>query len=220
MEISRKTAKKSAKKTKWMKKEERKTSILNTAVELFSKRGVVHTTMKDIATEEGISEAAVYKYFKNKTAIFEEIVNKGLALSENMWKNFEENIDKLSDDPYSTLYSLIKEFWNFAVKYRKILVIMMKEFYDPNLKPIFEKIMKNRTAAEVLTTFFRSCQKKGKIKDNISPELIAYIFISASKPAIGATGYLEEGFKYNHNIEKNITEFLRLFFEGIKADNH
>jgi len=202
---------------RYMKREERMNSIMNTAVSLFLKKGVAHTTMKDIADAEGISEAAVYKYFKNKQAIFEVIAEKGIRLIDSKWANFEKNMDKMAEDPYKTLFLLKQEFWNFAFKYRDFVLVLMKEFYDPNLRPIFKKMARKKTTAKILTEFFKKCQEKGKIREDIPPSTLAYFFLSASRPVLGATGYLEAGFNYStHDVEKSITDFLKVFFEKKK----
>ncbi|UJG40837.1 MAG: TetR/AcrR family transcriptional regulator [Candidatus Heimdallarchaeum aukensis] len=202
---------------KWLKKEERKERILRTAIELFSKKGVAYTTMKDIAEEEGVSEALVYKYFRNKTEIFETIIKRGIELSNKMWKQFGEKIDELSENPYETLYRVSLEFWNFALKFRKILLILYKEFHNPELRPIFEELAQSTIALEKLTEFFRKCQEKGKIRKDVRAKTLAFLFISSSRPALGATGYLEEGFKIESNeIEENIKEILTILFEGIR----
>lgn len=50
---------------------ERKDEIIQTALELFSKKGYEHTTIQDIAEKMGISQGLCYRYFKSKQAIYE-----------------------------------------------------------------------------------------------------------------------------------------------------
>ncbi|MCK4689198.1 MAG: TetR/AcrR family transcriptional regulator, partial [Candidatus Marinimicrobia bacterium] len=50
--------------------EERKKRIIDAAIKIFSEKGFQGTKTKEIAKAAGISEAMVFKYFKNKKFIY------------------------------------------------------------------------------------------------------------------------------------------------------
>jgi AcrR family transcriptional regulator len=52
-------------------------AILDSALELFSKRGFANTTTLDIAKEAGISKGLIYNYFHTKEEILESILEQG-----------------------------------------------------------------------------------------------------------------------------------------------
>ena len=63
--------------------------ILEEALKQFSEKGFVGTSMSDIAKPLGITKAALYKHFKSKQQIFDEIISE----SEERFKDiFEELI--------------------------------------------------------------------------------------------------------------------------------
>ena len=56
------------------KKENIREAILNESLELFAERGYEETAVKDIAERCNISTGNVYKYFKNKADIYENLI--------------------------------------------------------------------------------------------------------------------------------------------------
>jgi AcrR family transcriptional regulator len=50
-----------------------KTKIFDTAIDLFSDRGYERTSVREIASALGITEGAIYRHYKSKEAILEEI---------------------------------------------------------------------------------------------------------------------------------------------------
>ncbi|HTX52835.1 MAG TPA: helix-turn-helix domain-containing protein, partial [Candidatus Baltobacteraceae bacterium] len=53
---------------------ERRQQIINTAAELFSRKGFSGTTTREIARSIGASEATVFKHFATKEALYDAII--------------------------------------------------------------------------------------------------------------------------------------------------
>lgn len=51
-------------------------NILDVALSVFSHRGVIHTTMDDVAKASGYGRRTLYTYFKNRDELFEEVIFK------------------------------------------------------------------------------------------------------------------------------------------------
>ena len=58
-----------------MAAEDRRLQILQVAVSLFSQRGFVGTTTKEIAQAAGVSEAMVFRHFANKQELYSAILD-------------------------------------------------------------------------------------------------------------------------------------------------
>ncbi len=54
---------------------EKRQEILDASQALFSKFGLKKVTTDDIARGAGISKATIYRYYRNKSQIFDEVVN-------------------------------------------------------------------------------------------------------------------------------------------------
>jgi AcrR family transcriptional regulator len=57
----------------------RKDKILREATELFSRHGFEGTSMRMIARASGITEAAIYRHFENKSHLYEEVIRTKAA---------------------------------------------------------------------------------------------------------------------------------------------
>ena len=58
--------------------DDNKTKILNTALELFSKKGLGESTVDEIVKESGLSKGTFYYYFKGKNQLFLELLETGV----------------------------------------------------------------------------------------------------------------------------------------------
>lgn len=65
-------------------RDERRAQILQAALRVFARRGMVATKISDIAKEAGLSHGLVYHYFKSKEEIFMTLVQKALDSSLNV----------------------------------------------------------------------------------------------------------------------------------------
>jgi AcrR family transcriptional regulator len=62
-------------------RDERREQIINAAVKVFSKRGIIGTKMSMIAAEAGVSHGLVYHYFKTKDELFTMIIQGAVQTS-------------------------------------------------------------------------------------------------------------------------------------------
>ncbi len=62
-----------------LKREARRAEVLNAALTVFAKKGYHGTSISDIIEAAGIARGTFYLYFKNKRAIFEELLSTFLA---------------------------------------------------------------------------------------------------------------------------------------------
>lgn len=92
-----------ARKTKAQAQETRQ-HILDTALHLFSQKGVVSTSLADIAQAAGVTRGAIYWHFKNKSELFNEI----WQLTESSIYELEiEYRAKFPGDPLSVIRELL-----------------------------------------------------------------------------------------------------------------
>ena len=76
-----------------MSKEERKISIINSALKLFAKNGFYSTTIPDIAKALNMSVGNMYNYFKSKESLAKEIIKYiSHYLGERLKEINEQNI--------------------------------------------------------------------------------------------------------------------------------
>jgi len=97
-------------------REERKTLIMDVALEHFAKEGYHKTTINHIARHAGISKGLMYNYFTSKESLLFEIIMRSV---NEMYSDFDRNKDGyLSEEEFEffirRLFNLLKEkksFW-------------------------------------------------------------------------------------------------------------
>src|ERR671930_18978 len=60
---------------------ERPAEILEAALALFVEKGFAATRLDDVAARAGLSKAAIYLYFQDKTALFQGVVRQAIAVN-------------------------------------------------------------------------------------------------------------------------------------------
>lgn len=105
-----------------MERSERsRTAILDAALELFSHRGYGATSMRDIATNAGVSTGSVYHHFEDKEALFQALLEQFQAITRRA--DFPINVvlergDFLDD--FATLAAAAQEVW---IRWRAYLAL-------------------------------------------------------------------------------------------------
>src|SRR5262245_8429507 len=85
---------------------ERPGEILEAALALFVEKGFAATRLDDAAARAGLSKAAIYLYFEDKTALFQGVVRQAVAANLGT----VEAMLKAHQGPVATLLPRILEF--------------------------------------------------------------------------------------------------------------
>ncbi len=189
-----------------MKGNEKKKIITQVAQNIFSKYGLIKTTVDEIAKAARMGKASLYHYFQSKEDIFKEVVEK-----ENKYlkeKIREAIINEDTPQKKMKIYILKK------MEYLKELVNINSALKDEYLEnyAFIEKIRKKNSREELFT--IREILQEGEDNGifNISDiELTAFSIASALKG-------LEYPWSINISfpeIESNTDKLLEILFNGI-----
>lgn len=120
------------------KKEKTMQSIMDTAIYLFSTLGYNATTTALIAREAHVSEAIIFKYYKNKENLLKEISSIAISqIIENISIiPFLKNVEASKGYPLKDfIRSLIQERLDFLYKNNELIKLLLLEMqYSENLK--------------------------------------------------------------------------------------
>lgn len=61
-----------------LKRDQTRSSVLDAAENVFGSRGLQKTKMGDVATAANVSRPLLYRYFRDKEALFEAVVDRVL----------------------------------------------------------------------------------------------------------------------------------------------
>lgn len=122
--------------------------ILQTTGKLFSQRGYFGVSMQDIASEVGITKAALYYHFTNKDNLVEILMRQAV---DELKKELKQAINK-SKIPSDVVFNLIKTFLDFKIKHPEISLLVSLGINKDKKIPILQFIIDLRIE---LTTFLR-----------------------------------------------------------------
>ncbi len=151
----------------------RQEQIIKISLEIIKNHGIQKLTMREIAKQAGSSEQAIYRHFENKLAILYSIIeyfNEHLSASfketstpnniiEKIRLLIDVHLNYLSENPAFASVIFSEEIFQNEIS----LVENVREALDKRLNHINELISEG--------------QEKGEIRNDISSEHLAHIFL-------------------------------------------
>ncbi len=143
-----------------MAKDTRK-KIIEAALKLFSKKGYLGATTKEIAREANVAEVTLFRYFSSKEVLFEEVINTYSFLPK-----LKIIISEIQEKDYIEALKIIaKNFLDLLETNKDLIKIMNSEMqrYPKQIKKIYENVMDN--TIRLLSEYFKELQKRGILKE-------------------------------------------------------
>lgn len=167
-----------------VKKDEIRNRILETAQRLFIKRGYENTSLKQIAEKSNISKSNIYRYYRSKDEIYENLAGSAReAVIKASYHFFTpEFIGKYTPDKCDEISAVLARLFS---EHHSGILIMLRSSVGKDRK-LLEELIINR--------FIEACP----IKDEDIKKLISRIML------FGFTDILLE-----HSDEKSISAGLR-----------
>jgi AcrR family transcriptional regulator len=132
-------------------KEVTKKKIIDTAIRMISANGFNATTTAGIAREAGLSEAIIYKYFRDKQNLLKTIATRAIGqIVENLSLiPLRRNIEKSRDfPPREFIKSIIVERLHFLDRnYEMLKVLLMEIQYNQSLYELAQNALFTETVA-------------------------------------------------------------------------
>ena len=162
-----------------MSGDERRSQILQMAINLFSQRGFNGTTTKEIAKASGISEAMVFRHFATKNELYDAILDYK-ACNSGQSMPWEEN---------SVIRQAIEKNDDYAVFYNLALNAMNKHQDDPDfMRLLFHSALEEHTLSdkffdefvvriyEFISAYIMKRQQDGAMRE-VEPRIVVRAFL-------------------------------------------
>jgi AcrR family transcriptional regulator len=121
----------------------RKEQVLNATQKLIIDKGYSNFSMKDVASEMGMSTGMIYHYFENK----EDLLLNALKYSfANPYKKVMETVDPLEEyfDKISTYFDNISDSQTTSTDFWVLLINYLGQVrYAPDISRIMQKFISN-----------------------------------------------------------------------------
>jgi AcrR family transcriptional regulator len=188
----------------------RQRQIIEAARGLIIKYGSEHVTVRKIAEEIGISEGALYRHFKSKREIL-------LFLIQHIKEYLLNDFPKKTSSKYilCTLENTLKNHLSSMEQRKGISFLVIAEILSMGDRGL------NRRALEVLKKYIDDIKKlllegikTGEIRQNIDPEMTAYVFLGAIQGLITIWALSD----YNFILEKKFKPLWKVLCQAIKRD--
>ena len=131
-----------------MKQKNTKVKILEEALKLFARSGYMGTSMNDIASQLGVTKAALYKHYSSKQEILDSIVEKMNQMDRERSKEYEMpegSMDEVIEGYKTIALEKIKQYtkvqflhWTkeeFSSCFRKMLTL--EQYRSPEMAKLY-----------------------------------------------------------------------------------
>jgi AcrR family transcriptional regulator len=182
-----------------LRNDQRKSSILQTALKLIATKGFESVTMQMIAKEEGISDVILYRHFRNIYKILEEILDVFVPMVTKSFKELLDTVKIMVTNLAESLPLITKLYINRIQEFPYFMMFMTKEADkipqylqegDKKSKTkidfgVYRKILyKDLKLEKVLTDYFQRCKKEGNLRQDLEPEDCTRTILSIFLPLI------------------------------------
>ena len=129
-----------------------KEKILEEALKLFARSGYMGTSMNDIASQLGVTKAALYKHYSSKQEILDSIVEKMNQMDQEKSKEYKMPEGEMEEviEGYKTIaLEKIKQYtkvqflhWTeeeFSSCFRKMLTL--EQYRSPEMSKLYQKYL-------------------------------------------------------------------------------
>ncbi|MFC0396913.1 TetR/AcrR family transcriptional regulator [Paraburkholderia rhizosphaerae] len=144
--------------------------LLDVAIALFARQGIVDTTLGAIAREAGYTPAMVHYYFKTRDQLIDVLIDERFApLRDALGGAFRDNVD----DPVAAITELAHRLVAIAGEYPWFPSLWVREVISEG--GLLKKRMNERFGdTHQKTTFSRIAkwQKEGRLNPDLEPSLL------------------------------------------------
>ncbi|MFD1850743.1 TetR/AcrR family transcriptional regulator [Oceanobacillus bengalensis] len=151
--------------------------IHSAAIKLFAKKGFAATGVKDIADSAGISVGLLYRHYKTKEDLFNELVSYAAEGLKRIAKKFQSN-----ESPSELIQQFTLEILSDLDKEDEIAgfyMLMNQSSTMENPSPQIKNLNKQSEAMFSRTTqLIEKGQKLGQFKQGNASEMVLYYFAS------------------------------------------
>jgi len=183
--------------------------ILEAGLKLFSKKGFLGATTKEIAKKAGVAELTLFRHFSTKERLFEEMINTYSFLPA-----LRGLIPELKGLEYEDALRLIAVRFLDRLYERRDLIGLMhseKHLYPAKVKEIYHNFIDEMF--RTLASYFRDLQGRGILRD-FDPELGARAFLGMFFSFFNAREFLMKKDTARDDTDKVVREFVEIFVRG------
>jgi TetR/AcrR family transcriptional regulator len=194
--------------------EERRSQILREAARCFGTRGFRGTTTRDVAHAVGITEAALYRHFAGKEAIYAAILDARMTVA-SVTDAVAPAADAGDDEQvFTRLAVAVLESVEADPSFLRLLLYSALEGHEM-ARPFYETRM--RRVREFVSQYIEKRRREGAFRD-VEPELAARAFVGMVADHLISRTVFGQKDQQTYNPERVARTFTSIFLDGIRAN--
>jgi TetR/AcrR family fatty acid metabolism transcriptional regulator len=201
-------------------KQERRTSILQAAGQVFARKGFEPATLEAVAREAGLAKGTLYLYFKNKEDLYFHTV---LHMLESLQASILAQVER-SAGALEKMRAIALGQFDFFVRHRDTLQLFAP-FSNPSLARLHKRLIApimEKWAGHVrhVAALVEEGQRAGALRRDIEPRDIALSFIGMTNQAaqalvrFGPAG--PRAAEPHESPERMADTIMRILVEGVR----
>ena len=193
---------------------DRRTQLLETALNVFSEKGFKGATTKEIAAAAGVTEAVIFRHFPTKQALYQAVLESEIGCPgfKEWLAEAQACMDRNDDDGlFMALASAIIEAYRGDTRLERLLLFAALEGNEQGLEhhrsfslPIFE----------LLRDYIVRRQGEGALADYSPAAILAAITGMAQRYAMMTQLF---GFRTDLTDRQVVATFTQILMNGIQA---
>ncbi|HAE49031.1 MAG TPA: hypothetical protein DCK97_16560 [Tistrella mobilis] len=195
-----------------MSAEERKAHIVCKAACLFARRGFAGTTSAALAKECGVSEALIYKLFKNKQGLYQAIVEAMLRSWDPLELDAEDprELEAVLTDIAERIFAQTKGEPDF------VRLLYHSELDQSEVAALFLDVRAGQSLG-ALAGYFSRRRDLGELRDDLDPRMCAASFLSMTWHYAIGLHVFDRGRWLPGDEPELIRTFAAIFSGGLRA---
>jgi len=185
----------------------RKDKLIITTLEIIDEIGIMNLSTREIAAREGVSEATLFRHYKNKNDLLMAVLDYFTQFDNDLYQT--TMLKKLT--PLDAIRFFINSLAEFYENYPAITVItqlMDTLRYEPELEDKVKSIVFRRS--QLLEKLIDDAKKRNELKEDIDAELLADI-ISGAFREICLKWRFSKKFSLKDRINSSLNAILASF---------
>ncbi|KAB7894838.1 TetR family transcriptional regulator [Rouxiella sp. S1S-2] len=172
---------------------ERRALLLETALEMFARKGIADTPLTAIAREAGVTPAMLHYYFNTREQLLDVLIEERFMPIRASFSNLFQDS---SHDPVAAITQLAEQFIAISVEHAWFAPLWVREIMSESglLKQRMDQRYGDNRRNESLRCLAR-WQEEGKLNADLNPDLIIFTLfgltffpIASSRVSKGASG--------------------------------
>lgn len=185
-----------------------KEKILKSALKLFSQKGYLGTTTKEIAKEAQVAEVTLFRYFTSKENLFIDVLK-----SQSFLPTLKDLIPKLKKKDYKdSLKTIAKYYFDLLKKKRDLICIMHTEIfqYPAEIRAIHSKMI--HEVYLVFASYLEELKKDGVLKKDLDSNYASLAYFGM----LFNLFIKKELLRRKIDFKKALQTYIEIFYEGTR----